>query len=92
MSLLNVESYVFINVFYLVLVCIHVCVDDSIERKIAVTLVGGQKGVNLMFCGCSVGITCQGCSFFFLISCKVNFSILICGHAQNINSLIVAIS
>ena len=26
MSLLNVESYVFINVFYLVLFCIHVCV------------------------------------------------------------------
>ena len=27
MSLLNVVSYVFINVFYLVLFCIHVCVD-----------------------------------------------------------------
>ena len=92
MSLLNVESYVFINVFYLVLVCIHVCVDDSIERKIAETLVGWQKGVNLMFCGSSMGVTCQGCSFFFLINCKINFSILIWGHAQNIDSLIVAIS
>ena len=30
MSLLNVESYIFINVFYLVLFCIHVCVDDVI--------------------------------------------------------------
>ena len=27
MSLLNVESYDFINVFYLVLFCIHVCAD-----------------------------------------------------------------
>ena len=27
MSSLNVESYIFINVFYLVLFCIHVCVD-----------------------------------------------------------------
>ena len=34
MSLLNVESYVFINVFYLVLFCIHVCVDDVIKKKI----------------------------------------------------------
>ena len=34
MSLLNVESYVFINVFYLVSFCIHVCVDDSIKKKI----------------------------------------------------------
>ena len=33
MSLLNVESYVFINVFYLVLFCIHVCVDDVIKKK-----------------------------------------------------------
>ena len=33
MSLLNVESYVFINVFYLVLFCIHVCVDDIIKKK-----------------------------------------------------------
>ena len=33
MSLLNVESYVFINVFYLVLFCIHVCVDDVIYKK-----------------------------------------------------------
>ena len=33
MSLLNVESYVFINAFYLVLFCIHVCVDDVIEKK-----------------------------------------------------------
>ena len=32
MSLLNVESYVFINVFYLVLFCIHVCVDDVIKK------------------------------------------------------------
>ena len=31
MSLLNVESYVFINVFYLVSFCIHVCVDDVIK-------------------------------------------------------------
>ena len=30
MSLLNIESYVFINVFYLALFCIHVCVDDVI--------------------------------------------------------------
>ena len=30
MSLLNVESYVFMNLFYLVLFCIHVCVDDVI--------------------------------------------------------------
>ena len=33
MSLLNVESYVFINVFYLVLFCIHVCVDDVIKKN-----------------------------------------------------------
>ena len=33
MSLLNVESYVFINIFYLVLFCIHVCVDDVIGKK-----------------------------------------------------------
>ena len=33
MSLLNIESYVFINVFYLVLFCIYVCVDDVIEKK-----------------------------------------------------------
>ena len=33
MSLLNVESYVFINVFYLVLFCIRVCVDDVIKKK-----------------------------------------------------------
>ena len=32
MSLLNVESYVFINVFYLVLFCIHVSVDDVIKN------------------------------------------------------------
>ena len=32
MSLLNVESYVFINVFYLVLFYIHVCVDDVIKK------------------------------------------------------------
>ena len=34
MSLLNVESYVFINVFYLVLFCIYVCVDDVIKKKL----------------------------------------------------------
>ena len=34
MSLLNVESYVFINVFYLVLFCIHVCVDDVIKKNL----------------------------------------------------------
>ena len=33
MYLLNVESYVFIDVFYLVLFCIHVCVDDVIKEK-----------------------------------------------------------
>ena len=33
MSLLNVQSYVFINVFYLVLFCVHVCVDDVIKKK-----------------------------------------------------------
>ena len=33
MSLLNVESYVFINAFYLALFCIHVCVDDVIKKK-----------------------------------------------------------
>ena len=33
MSLLNIESYVFINVFYLVLFCIHVCVDDVIKKN-----------------------------------------------------------
>ena len=33
MYLLNVESYVFIDVFYLVLFCIHVCVDDVIKQK-----------------------------------------------------------
>ena len=33
MSLLNVESYVFINVFYLALFCIHVCIDDVIKKK-----------------------------------------------------------
>ena len=33
MSLLNVESYIFIKVFYLVLFCIHVCVDDVIIKK-----------------------------------------------------------
>ena len=33
MSLLNVESYVFINVFYLVLFYIHVCVDDVTKNK-----------------------------------------------------------
>ena len=33
MSLLNVESYVFINVFYSVLFCIHVCVDDVIKQN-----------------------------------------------------------
>ena len=33
MSLLNVELYVFINVFYIVLFYIHVCVDDVIEKK-----------------------------------------------------------
>ena len=33
MSLLHVESYVFIDVFYLVLFCIHVCVDDVIQKK-----------------------------------------------------------
>ena len=33
MSLLNVESYVFINVFYLALFCIHVCIDDVINKK-----------------------------------------------------------
>ena len=33
MSLLNFESYGFINVFYLVLFVSHVCVDDVIKRK-----------------------------------------------------------
>ena len=33
MSLLNVESYVFVHVFYLVLFCIHVYVDDVIKKK-----------------------------------------------------------
>ena len=33
MSLLNVESYVFINVFYLVLFCIHVCADDVLYKR-----------------------------------------------------------
>ena len=31
MSLLNVEPYFLINVFYVVLFCIHVCVDDVIR-------------------------------------------------------------
>ena len=44
MSLLNVESYNFINVFCLVLFCIYVCVDDAIEKKI----VSAEK--NLYFC------------------------------------------
>ena len=39
MSLLNVESYVFINVFYLVLFCIHVCVDDVIKKNDILLLV-----------------------------------------------------
>ena len=34
MSLLNVESYVFINVLYLVSLCIHVYVDDVIGKKL----------------------------------------------------------
>ena len=33
MSLLNIESYVFINVFHLVLSCIHLCVDDVKYKK-----------------------------------------------------------
>ena len=33
MSLLNVESYVFISVFYLVLFCIHVCLNYVIKKK-----------------------------------------------------------
>ena len=33
MSFLNVESYVFMNLFCLVLNCIHVCVDDVIKKK-----------------------------------------------------------
>ena len=33
MSLLNAESYVFTNVFYLVLLCIHVSVNDVIDKK-----------------------------------------------------------
>ena len=33
MSLLNVESYVFINIFYLVLFYINVCVDDVTNKK-----------------------------------------------------------
>ena len=33
MSLLNVESHVFINVFYLVWFCIHICVDGAIKKK-----------------------------------------------------------
>ena len=33
MSLFNVESYGFINVFYLVIFCIHVCVDDEQKKK-----------------------------------------------------------
>ena len=36
MSLLNVESYVFINVFCLVLFCIHFCVDDIIKEIIII--------------------------------------------------------
>ena len=34
MYLLNVKSYVFINVFYLVLFCIHDYVDDVIKKKL----------------------------------------------------------
>ena len=37
MSLMNVESYVFINVFYLDLFCTHVCVDDVIEKKSSIS-------------------------------------------------------
>ena len=33
MSLLNVDSYGFINIFYLVLFCIHVCVHNVINQK-----------------------------------------------------------
>ena len=33
MSLLNIESYVFINVIYLVLFCIQVCVDDVTKKN-----------------------------------------------------------
>ena len=33
MPLLNIESYVFINLFYLVLFCIRFCVDDIREKK-----------------------------------------------------------
>ena len=33
MSLLNVETYDFINIFYLVLFCIHVCVHNVINKK-----------------------------------------------------------
>ena len=33
MSLLNFESYVFIDVFCLVLFVSHICVDDVIEKK-----------------------------------------------------------
>ena len=33
MSLLDVDSYDFINIFYLVLFCIHVCVDVINKKK-----------------------------------------------------------
>ena len=36
MSLLNIESCIFLNVFYLVLFYIHVCVDDVIEKKLKI--------------------------------------------------------
>ena len=65
MSLLNVESYVFNNVFYLVLFCIHVVAEYAAEKKTAETLVGGQKGVNSMFCGSSVGGLVEAVQFSF---------------------------
>ena len=63
MSLLNVESYVFINVFYLVLFCIHVCVDDDVIKKKWYPFVSKVKCIleNLETLFGTIGTCANGC-------------------------------
>ena len=69
MSLLNVESYVFINVFYLVLFCIHVFVDDVIKKKIfLISLYKLPWNVEVLIL--NSGYTPLSCKWTYMTNCQ----------------------
>ena len=63
MPLLNVQSYVFINVFYLVLFCIHVYVDAVTEKKtdplVVLTFIPAVSSIHNDSIS-TIGVSCLG--------------------------------